>query len=189
MDLSPYMTAGADLERRRFPALVDKLADLLTGGQMTPEAKTAIVNFTANTTNFPFNADAHQHADARSRPRRRSPHRHLAGIRRSRNSHGTGTLFLVHDPPEVHPPGRLRRARHRRADQHDSRSALHQCGDGAGADRRLQGARLHLPLTAATTRTTSSFRPSRRNTPATRPSARRSSRFRTPMAARRPRSR
>ena len=54
MDLSPYMTA-AQTSNAAIPALVDKLADLLTGGQMTPEAKTVIVNFTANTTNFPFN--------------------------------------------------------------------------------------------------------------------------------------
>jgi uncharacterized protein (DUF1800 family) len=55
MDLSPYMTA-AQTSNAAIPALVDKLADLLTGGQMTPEAKTVIVNFTANTTNFPMSA-------------------------------------------------------------------------------------------------------------------------------------
>jgi uncharacterized protein (DUF1800 family) len=55
MDLGPYMTA-AQTSNAAIPALVDKLADLLTGGQMTPEAKTVIVNFTANTTNFPMSA-------------------------------------------------------------------------------------------------------------------------------------
>jgi hypothetical protein len=55
MDLSPYMTA-AQTSNAAIPALVDKLCDLLTGGQMTPEAKAVIVNFTANTTNFPMSA-------------------------------------------------------------------------------------------------------------------------------------
>jgi uncharacterized protein (DUF1800 family) len=55
MDLSPYMTA-AQTSNAAIPALVDKLADLLTGGQMTAEARAVIVNFTANTTNFPFSA-------------------------------------------------------------------------------------------------------------------------------------
>ena len=55
MDLSPYLTS-AQTSNAAIPALVDRLGDLLTGGQLTPQTKTAIVNFVANTTNFPFNA-------------------------------------------------------------------------------------------------------------------------------------
>jgi hypothetical protein len=53
MDLSPYM---AQTSNAAIPGLVDRLADLLTGGQMTPEAKAVIVSFVANTTNFPMSA-------------------------------------------------------------------------------------------------------------------------------------
>ena len=55
MDLSPYMTS-AQTSNAAIPALVDKMSDLLTGGQVAPETKTVIVNFVANTTNFPFSA-------------------------------------------------------------------------------------------------------------------------------------
>ena len=53
MDLSVYMTA-AQTSNAGIPALVDKLGDLLTGGQMTPAAKTTVINFVANNTNFPY---------------------------------------------------------------------------------------------------------------------------------------
>ena len=53
MDLSPYMTAG-QTSNAGVPALVDKLGDLLTGGQMAATTKTTIVNFVANNTNFPY---------------------------------------------------------------------------------------------------------------------------------------
>ncbi len=53
MDLSPYMTPG-QTSNAGIPALVDKLGDLLTGGQLTAATKTTIINFTANTTNFPY---------------------------------------------------------------------------------------------------------------------------------------
>jgi hypothetical protein len=55
MDLSPYMTV-AQTSNAGIPALVDKLADLLTGGQMTAEAKATIVSFATNTTNFPYSS-------------------------------------------------------------------------------------------------------------------------------------
>ncbi|MFL6568257.1 MAG: DUF1800 family protein, partial [Chthoniobacterales bacterium] len=54
MDLSPYMTS-AQTSNAGIPALVDKLGDLLTGGQLNAQTKTAIVSFVANTTNFPLN--------------------------------------------------------------------------------------------------------------------------------------
>ncbi len=53
MDLSPYMTSG-QTSNPAIPALVDKMSDLLTGGQLAPETKTVIVNFVANSTNFPL---------------------------------------------------------------------------------------------------------------------------------------
>ncbi len=53
MDLSPYMT-GAQTSNAGLVALVDKLGDLLTGGQLSAPTKTAILNFAANTTNFPY---------------------------------------------------------------------------------------------------------------------------------------
>lgn len=55
MDLSSYMTS-AQTSNAAIPALVDKLGDLLTGGQLTSATKSAIVSFVANTTNFPFGA-------------------------------------------------------------------------------------------------------------------------------------
>ena len=98
MDLSPYMTP-AQTSNAAIPALVDKLGDLLTGGQMTPAAKTVIVNFVANTTNFPFNATPTQ---TQMRDRVRAVV-HLivtfAGIRHPEiDRHGTGT-FLVRSRP------------------------------------------------------------------------------------------
>jgi hypothetical protein len=53
MDLSAYMTAG-QTSNAGVAALVDKLGDLLTGGQLAATTKTTIVNFVANTTNFPY---------------------------------------------------------------------------------------------------------------------------------------
>ena len=53
MDLSPYMTP-TQTANAGIPALVDTLGNLLTGGQLTASTKTTIINFTANTTNFPY---------------------------------------------------------------------------------------------------------------------------------------
>ncbi len=53
MDLSAYMTAG-QTSNAAIPALVDQLGDLLTGGQLSAATRTAIINFAANTTNFPY---------------------------------------------------------------------------------------------------------------------------------------
>ncbi|MEP6808922.1 MAG: DUF1800 family protein [Chthoniobacterales bacterium] len=53
MDLSPYMTPGQTSDAA-IPALVDKLGDLLTGGQLSAPTRSAIIAFTANTTNFPY---------------------------------------------------------------------------------------------------------------------------------------
>jgi hypothetical protein len=53
MDLGPYMTVG-DTSNVGIPGLVDKLAALLVGAPLLDNTKTAIVNFVANTTNFPL---------------------------------------------------------------------------------------------------------------------------------------
>ncbi len=55
MDLSPYMD-GTYTSNAAIPTLVDKLGDLLTGGQLTSSTKTTIVNFVANTANFPYSS-------------------------------------------------------------------------------------------------------------------------------------
>ena len=54
LDLSPYQTA-AQTSAAGIPALVDKLSDLLTGGNLTPETRAAIINFASNSTTFPYN--------------------------------------------------------------------------------------------------------------------------------------
>ncbi len=53
-DLSPYLTAPYSVaDANGVTALVNKLGDLLTGGQLTTGTKNAIVSFVANNTNFP----------------------------------------------------------------------------------------------------------------------------------------
>jgi hypothetical protein len=39
-----------------IPSLVSSLNTVLLAGQLSPAAQTAIVNYVANTTNFPFSA-------------------------------------------------------------------------------------------------------------------------------------
>ena len=53
MDISPYMTAGQTSDAA-IPTLVDTLATRLIGGPLNTSARTAIVNFVASTTNFPY---------------------------------------------------------------------------------------------------------------------------------------
>jgi hypothetical protein len=53
MDLGPYMTT-AFTSNAGIPSLVDALNSLLCAGQLSPASKTFIVNFVANTTNFPY---------------------------------------------------------------------------------------------------------------------------------------
>jgi hypothetical protein len=53
IDLGPWMTP-ADTANAGIPGLVDSLNSLLCGGQLSASAKTQIVNFVANTTNFPY---------------------------------------------------------------------------------------------------------------------------------------
>jgi hypothetical protein len=53
LDLGPWMTP-AHTSNAGIPGLVDSLAGLLTGGQLSAGAKAAIVNFAANGANFPL---------------------------------------------------------------------------------------------------------------------------------------
>jgi hypothetical protein len=53
MDISPYMTQ-AYTTTGGLPGLVDALNSLLCGGQLSALAKNQIVNYVANTTNFPY---------------------------------------------------------------------------------------------------------------------------------------
>jgi uncharacterized protein (DUF1800 family) len=53
MDISPYMTAG-QTSNAGIPTLVDTLATRLIGGSLNATARTAIINYVANTTNFPY---------------------------------------------------------------------------------------------------------------------------------------
>ena len=53
MDFGPYMTAG-QTGNAAIPALVDSIGDLLAGGNLTGAARTTIINYVANTTNFPY---------------------------------------------------------------------------------------------------------------------------------------
>jgi uncharacterized protein (DUF1800 family) len=53
MDISPYMTAALT-SNAAIPALVDTLATRLIGGSLNATARTAITNYVANTTNFPY---------------------------------------------------------------------------------------------------------------------------------------
>ncbi len=53
LDLGPYMTPGLT-SNTGVPGLVDTLGILLTGGNLSSSARTTIINYVANTTNFPY---------------------------------------------------------------------------------------------------------------------------------------
>jgi Protein of unknown function (DUF1800)/PA14 domain/CHRD domain/Bacterial TSP3 repeat len=55
LDLGPWMTTGYTANAG-IPSLVDALNSLLTGGQLSVPAKNVIVNFVANTANFPYSS-------------------------------------------------------------------------------------------------------------------------------------
>jgi hypothetical protein len=56
LDLGPWMTAGYTANAGSVSTLVDALNSLLTGGQLSSGAKTAIVNYASSTTNFPISS-------------------------------------------------------------------------------------------------------------------------------------
>jgi hypothetical protein len=53
MDVGPWMTPALT-SNAGIPNLVDSLNSLLCAGQLSPTSKTAIVNYVANNTNFPY---------------------------------------------------------------------------------------------------------------------------------------
>lgn len=53
LDLAPYMTA-AQTSNAGIPALVDALSALLAGGNLSSAARTTLINYVANTGNFPY---------------------------------------------------------------------------------------------------------------------------------------
>lgn len=53
LDLGPWMTSDYTANAG-IPLLIDAFDNLITGGQLSPGAKTAILNYVANTGNFPF---------------------------------------------------------------------------------------------------------------------------------------
>jgi Protein of unknown function (DUF1800)/PA14 domain/CHRD domain len=55
LDLGPWMTIDYT-SNGGIPALINALNSLLTGGQLSPGAKTAIINYVANTSNFPLSS-------------------------------------------------------------------------------------------------------------------------------------
>jgi hypothetical protein len=68
LDISPYMTQ-AYTSSGGLPSLVDALNSLLCGGQLSGTAKTQIVNYVANTSNFPYNSPTPTVGQMRDRAR------------------------------------------------------------------------------------------------------------------------
>ncbi|HVV71622.1 MAG TPA: hypothetical protein VHI52_09015, partial [Verrucomicrobiae bacterium] len=53
LDIGAWMTPGYT-SNTGIPSLVDALGSLLTGGELTPGVKDAIVSYVASTTRFPY---------------------------------------------------------------------------------------------------------------------------------------
>jgi len=53
LDLGPWMTPALTSDAG-IPSLVDSLNSALCAGQLSPAAKTLIVNYVANTSRFPY---------------------------------------------------------------------------------------------------------------------------------------
>jgi len=68
MDLGPYMTS-TQTSNSSVPDLVDVLGVLLTGGNLSSAARTTIINYVANNTNFPMNSPAPSNSQMRDRVR------------------------------------------------------------------------------------------------------------------------
>ena len=125
LDLGPWMTTNYTASAK-VPALVDNLTSLLLAGQLSAAAKTNIVNYVTNTVNFPTFLAAHAtHKCATasapssicSSTRRTSPSRNSA--------YGRQAIFRAAvTPARLHPPSRVRRARHRCDDLRHPRPAV-----------------------------------------------------------------
>ena len=68
VDIEPYMTA-TDTANAGIPALVDKIANLLVGAPLETSTRTTIINFVANTTNFPMSTPVPSNQQKRDRVR------------------------------------------------------------------------------------------------------------------------
>ena len=68
MDISAYMT-DPQVSNAGVPALVDTMANLLVGAPLEAATKTTIVNFVANTTNFPLSTPTTTSTQRRDRVR------------------------------------------------------------------------------------------------------------------------
>lgn len=68
LDMSPYMTP-AQTSNAGVPTLVNTLATLLTGGNLSSPVRTTISNFVANTTNFPYTTPTPTSTQMRDRVR------------------------------------------------------------------------------------------------------------------------
>jgi hypothetical protein len=58
LDLGPWMTPALTSDAG-IPGLVDGLSTVLCAGQLSPAAKTVIVNYVANTSRFPYTTPTH----------------------------------------------------------------------------------------------------------------------------------
>ncbi len=54
LDLGPYMSLAYTQDAAAVGSLVDAISSLLVAGQLSASAKTTIVNYVANTANFPY---------------------------------------------------------------------------------------------------------------------------------------
>jgi len=68
LDIGPWMTPGYT-SAAGIPSLVDFFNTLLAGGQLSPGAKTVIVNYVTNTANFPYTTPTPTAAQMRDRVR------------------------------------------------------------------------------------------------------------------------
>jgi len=58
LDLGPWMTPALTSDAG-IPGLVDGLSTVLCAGQLSPAARTVIVNYVANTSRFPYTTPTH----------------------------------------------------------------------------------------------------------------------------------
>jgi hypothetical protein len=68
IDIGPYMTTGFTASAG-IPSLVDSLNSLLLAGQLSAGARTAIINYVANSTNFPYTTPTPTYTQMRDRVR------------------------------------------------------------------------------------------------------------------------
>ena len=172
LDIGPWMTTNYTANAG-MPALVDSLNSTLLAAASCPPPPRRTSSTTSPTRRISLQHDHRPTPQMRDRVRAVV---HLiinfAGLHHPEIIYERKKSFR-HHPPRFHPPRRLRRRRHRRHDRRHPRPAVHERRGRPIQHHRLQGAGLHFPRRAATTRTISSSRPFRPNTTTTPPSARR----------------